>query len=314
MNPAPLYQAALDGLRKSFEGNRLAHAYLIAGSPRGNALRLAEELLTVLFGIGRDVHQLADVQWVEPEGKARVIKADAVRGLIKRINETSYEGGWKAGVLIAADRMNTSSQNALLKTLEEPPPRSLLLLLSAAPQEILPTLVSRCQQIRLEQIGSGLLEELWREPLLEMLAGLPPRTGFGATVAASQLLAILDTLETHLRAEELPLIPESLSAKERDDLLDGRVRSRLLEVRSEILGELLHWMRDLLVLSSGADAKALYHRNSETVLREQAAWLDPLQALKNVQAVEVLIDEQQRLARRDALLIESAFRRLIIRG
>ena len=112
-------------------------------------MAFAEGLTGLVFGepgVER-LRQHVDIRWIEPEGKARMIKVDAVENLMEFIGLTSYGGGWKAGVILFADRLNEPSQNKLLKTLEEPPPNSLLVLVTDAPAALLPTIRSRVQAV-----------------------------------------------------------------------------------------------------------------------------------------------------------------------
>jgi DNA polymerase-3 subunit delta' len=121
------YKTAWDGIVKTYRADRLAHAYLIVGSARGNGLSLAKDFLKLLFCKKAELfcgecpacrhveaQEHVDSYWIEPHGKSRQIKADPVRGLIRRMEQSSYEGGWKAGVILSADRMNPNSQNAVL--------------------------------------------------------------------------------------------------------------------------------------------------------------------------------------------------------
>src|SRR5205814_7578840 len=77
------------------------------------------------------------------------IRVDEVRLAIAFAQSTSARGHGKVVVLHPAERMNSVSANALLKTLEEPPGDSKLLLSCAAPDALLPTIRSRCQAIPL---------------------------------------------------------------------------------------------------------------------------------------------------------------------
>lgn len=77
------------------------------------------------------------------------IRIEAVRDAIAFVQQTSSRGGVKVVVLFPAERMNTASASALLKTLEEPPGAARLILASAAPQRLMPTIRSRCQSLRL---------------------------------------------------------------------------------------------------------------------------------------------------------------------
>lgn len=308
MEESAQYRNAWQGLKRGFESGRLAHAYLICGAPRGDALRFADDFLGLLFGRER-VQGHADICRIEPEGKGRQIKAESVRRLIHQMTRTSYEGGWKAGVIIAADRMNANSANALLKTLEEPPPKSVLLLLSDAPQYLLPTIVSRAQKIVLSGAAGDMMEEIWRGPLTELLHDFPPKNGIVAASLASRLNGIFGEVQKVLEKSELAAVKETEEELEKD-VLDSRIRSRLLEVRHRIMLDVLHWARDVMALAYGAAADTLHFPHEESVLRTQAAAFSPVASLKLVQETETLIQRLEQLARRDLFVLETGFRRL----
>lgn len=93
-----------------------------------------------------------------------VINVDEVRRLGKFFGQTSGTGNWRLAIIDPADDMNTNAANALLKILEEPPKRSMLLLLSHSPGKLLPTIRSRCLQLKLSPLGD--------EAMLRALANL----------------------------------------------------------------------------------------------------------------------------------------------
>lgn len=95
--------------------------------------------------ISRGVH--ADVIVVEP-GDTGAIKVDAVRGVVEQAAFRPFEGRRRVVVVDDADRLVAEAQNALLKTLEEPPPASVFLLVTHRPHLLLPTVRSRCPEIR----------------------------------------------------------------------------------------------------------------------------------------------------------------------
>lgn len=83
-------------------------------------------------------------------GKLRKdIVINDIRKLSNFFSQTASEGGWRVAIIDAADEMNTSAANALLKLLEEPPEKSILLLVAHSPGRLLPTLKSRCRQLPL---------------------------------------------------------------------------------------------------------------------------------------------------------------------
>lgn len=80
------------------------------------------------------------------------IRAQDVRRLIDLFRQAAGEGGWRVAILDAADDLNKSSANALLKLIEEPPARSLFLLVAHRPADVLPTIRSRARMLLLDPL------------------------------------------------------------------------------------------------------------------------------------------------------------------
>ncbi|WP_375058443.1 DNA polymerase III subunit delta' [Zobellella sp. DQSA1] len=79
-------------------------------------------------------------------GRERSIGIDAIRQLSQVLNESARLGHGKVAVIMQAEKMTEAAANALLKTLEEPAGEATLILTSAHPEQLLPTVRSRCQQ------------------------------------------------------------------------------------------------------------------------------------------------------------------------
>ncbi|MCR4304878.1 MAG: DNA polymerase III subunit delta' [Gallionella sp.] len=75
---------------------------------------------------------------------SKLISVDQVRGLAGFIGMSAHQGGMRVVVIHPAETMNANAANALLKSLEEPPPGLLFILVSHKPQQLLPTILSRC--------------------------------------------------------------------------------------------------------------------------------------------------------------------------
>ena len=153
--------AAFALISRAIDAGRAAHGYLVVGDVRGNAAELVRRILLKLFpGEAAQVEAGShpDVATLEPEGKSRIIAVDAMRErIVEPMSATAFSGGWKAGVVVGADRMRAEAANAFLKSLEEPTPKTLYLLLTDQPDAILPTIVSRTQRVDLP-LPPGLLE------------------------------------------------------------------------------------------------------------------------------------------------------------
>lgn len=89
-----------------------------------------------------------------------VIPVEKIRSVGHTMSLTAGEGGWRVIIVDGAEEMNPNAANALLKVLEEPPPRALLLLVTHAPGRLLPTIRSRCCQLRLSSLEPALVDTL----------------------------------------------------------------------------------------------------------------------------------------------------------
>jgi DNA polymerase III subunit delta' len=90
-----------------------------------------------------------DVTWLQPQEDSRQIRIEQVRELSAELALTSHGGGYKVGIISPADALNRFAANALLKTLEEPSSRTLLILVASEPSRLPPTVLSRCQRVRI---------------------------------------------------------------------------------------------------------------------------------------------------------------------
>lgn len=299
------FSELFENLRQGHAAGRLAHAYVVVGAPRGNALALSEALLQLLFCAGEPKpcgecaecrrvreHTHPDILWIEPESKGRQIKIDRIREeLIPRLSQGAYGGGWKAGVLIQADRMKDAAANAFLKMLEEPPPSSLILLLTDAPQELLPTILSRCHRLLLSAEPSD-RSEAWQAPLLELLRRDVAASPLEALAQAGRMKALLEDIRKTAEKEQPP---EADGAPEpEDEVLEARVKTRVLEARSGIVRALLEWRRDVLWTVLDLGPEDLHFPGETESLRRQAAGLDYARALRRFRAVETLHRQLER--------------------
>ena len=100
--------------------------------------------------IGRGVHP--DVLLVEP-GDLGSIKIEQVRDVVDRAGYRPFEGRRRVVIVDEAEAMVDAAQHALLKTLEEPPQASIFILVSAMPDALLPTVLSRCQRLRFGELS-----------------------------------------------------------------------------------------------------------------------------------------------------------------
>ncbi len=138
---------------------RLKTAYLVT-SLRGGVLEgFAETILLSLYCENRSAcrtcaacrkilsESAVDVHWIRPENGT--IKVAQIRALKGFLYEKPFEAEMKTVVIFEADRMTPAAQNALLKPLEDPPKNTTFLIFSQSDFGLLPTVVSRCENVRL---------------------------------------------------------------------------------------------------------------------------------------------------------------------
>ena len=162
-------------------GAGASHAYLFAGpggaDMRAAARALAAELLAIGAPDAESARRRAlaepsphpDLVWLTPPGAQHLVE-EVREQVIKGIAYRPFEGERRVFVIEAAESMADESQNALLRTLEEPPAFAHLLLLSAEPDGLKPTVTSRCQWVRFAALTPEAIEEL-----LENEEGLTPK-------------------------------------------------------------------------------------------------------------------------------------------
>src|SRR5881409_1207279 len=162
---------ALEYLRRAHKQNRLAHAYLITGPPGSGKQLLAADLASLVNGTpAKDVFsaRARDIFVARPESKSRRIVIEQIRDLEHALQMRASNGRRKVAIVSDADRLQPQAANAFLKTLEEPPANWLLLLLSALPEALPDTIVSRCISIPLAANGEE-MELPERAELVELL-------------------------------------------------------------------------------------------------------------------------------------------------
>jgi DNA polymerase-3 subunit delta' len=246
------------------------------------------------------------------EVREQVIRASAYR---------PYEGGKRVFVIEAAEAMRDESQNALLKTLEEPPEFVHLILLTAEPAALLETIASRCQPVDFAPLPPEAVEAVLREDAGggedEDEIAAAARLSAGDLELARLLLteqgkdlreqgierdwsAMLKSAER--AGEEAESAVREVLEEEKEagmkrsarDIADAakragrRRRTELLDLGLRLAAA---WFRDLAATASGA-AEVVYNRDRLAQLQPLASGLDPNGARR---AAELVQDTRRRL-------------------
>lgn len=207
--------AAQRHLARAAASGQVAHAYLLTGPESIGKTTLAFEFAKLLLcehpdesagsACGECVpcRKIAhgnhpDVRLIEPRDGKRQVGVEVVREEVVRMaNRAPSEGSRRIFILPSAELMTPGAVNALLKTLEEPPEGVVLLLTTAEPENLLPTLLSRCQIIPLQGITHA-----------ELVDALAQRLGIGSGEARELAGLANGRLGWALRAWEDPGLRE----------------------------------------------------------------------------------------------------------
>ena len=159
-------------LKNSIKKNRMAHAYLFEGA-RGTGKRAASLLIAESMFCELATKQLEpcgvcwnckrimsgnhpDIHVVEPDGLS--IKIEQIRALRTEFGKAGMESSKKLYVIIDAEKMTVQAANSLLKFLEEPHSDTTAILITEHPQQLLPTIRSRCQMISFHALPAAVVD------------------------------------------------------------------------------------------------------------------------------------------------------------
>ena len=207
--------------------------------------------------LSQDGEETDDSKPASGKKPSKQISVDQVRGLADFSGMSAHQGGRRVVVIYPAEAMNANAANALLKSLEEPPQGMLFILVSHKPQQLLPTILSRCLSFALPAPDAESAERWLAEQGVERAAAALAASGF-APLQAAQL-------------------NEQLGSEERDKLLRAVRQPSALDVfaLAEILQKteqtlvvqwLQQWCYDLISMKLAGRLR--YHPGEEAVIRK----------------------------------------------
>lgn len=179
----------------------------------------------------------SDVKIVAPSGKVRIINVGAIDTISELAAYRPFEGERRVILIEEADRMRPDAQNHFLKTLEEPASKTTFVLQTAYPNVLLPTIRSRCQQVRFGTLKPATVADiLIRDHAVgETIAQATALVAQGQVSRALDLVtsnkreAVLDVARRLKAADDPLLVSESFV---------GQLKEQMEARKAELLGEL----------------------------------------------------------------------------
>lgn len=299
---------AVEMLQKHVLHGAARHAYLLTGpggvGRRTLALRMAQALnCEQPAGPGKPCYQCRtcrqvdsmqhpDLMIIQSGAEGGTLKVDQVREVQKFLSLRPFSAPYKVALFLRFEEANLNAQNALLKTLEEAPAHGLLLLTADNPEQLLPTIVSRCEVLRLRPVPAGDVQAFLqqrnvdadRAALLASLCG--GRPGLALRLGA-------DEKSLAVRAERLADLKTLLAAKRRERFAYAE---RLAKDKDAFRQSLFTWLgfwRDVLLQAGGASAPVVNVDLLEDI-RWLGAALDLQTARRMAQATEKTIERLEK--------------------
>ncbi|NIA30156.1 MAG: hypothetical protein GWP06_09625 [Actinobacteria bacterium] len=298
-------------VQKALKHNRLASGYLFSGAEGAGKEALAIEFAKAIFctsektkpcnacsgcrRVGNFNHP--DLIFIFP--KPKTASVDNEREILDSLSKNPYlrkrpwaspgisinqirelrhvstlkpMEGHRVVIIAEADKMTVEAENALLKLLEEPPPSMHLVLTSARPNILLPTIISRCQEIRFGLISDQEIEEtLIREKQIS-----PEQARLISKISQGSYRRAMELAEEDLAGRRETAV-ELVRGCLRDNLSKFSLIEKTIatyDKRSvkELLSLMLIWFRDALILAND--------ENEKDSLKENIINLDQLETLQ----------------------------------
>src|SRR6266540_1851862 len=302
------HEWAVDMLKKHVVNGTTRHAYLFAGPPgvgrRTLALRFAQALNCstlvesgVPCGQCRDCKQIeamqhADLAIVQAESEGGTLKVDQIREARRMLTLKPYQVNYRVALFLRFQEANDNAANALLKTLEEAPSYAVLILTADNPEQLLPTIISRCEVLRLRPLRIEKVQKALEAKGLETSkAKLIAHISGGRFGYALRLIE--DDFLLEKREERLNDLQSLISASRVEKFAYADKLSRDKEsMRQAMLIWLSYW-RDVMLRSVQADTPLVnVDRNVE--IEDLAGRLDLSGARNVVSGLEDVLEKMER--------------------
>src|SRR5215204_5048473 len=302
------HEWAVDMLKKHVIHGTTRHAYLFAGPPglgrRTLALRFAQALNCqtpvepgIPCGECRDCRQIASMQHVDltvtqADAEGGTMKVDQIREMRKTLTLKPYQSRFRVALFLRFQEANDSAANALLKTLEEAPSYAVLILTADNAEQLLPTIVSRCEVLRLrplaiDEVQQALEDKGYEFGQAKLIAHISGGR-FGYALRLIENDSLLEKRDQRLN-DLLTLIPAS--RVEKFAYADKLAKDKET-MRQAILIWLSYW-RDVMLRTAKAESPLVnVDRNME--IENLAGQMDLSSARRVVSSLENTLEKMER--------------------
>jgi DNA polymerase-3 subunit delta' len=294
---------AANYLHKALLNQRLRQSYLIVGIPSIGKMQFARALAMALNCTAEDPAKRpcgecrscrliisgnhSDMVYSELDSNTGSLKIEALRDVMKRLSLKPYESRFRIAIIEDFDHAKGPAQDAILKTLEEPPDHAVLLLLATSTEQVLSTILSRCQKVYLRPVPLDTLQEI----LTSTYGAAPDQAQLLARLSGGRIGWAIDALR-----EEDILAQRNTALDLLEKILDSNravrfdLSNNLAKDRAALLTLLELWQtywRDILLSLENAPVKPCNSDRLDQIERMRLKMtadeaLDALKATQNL--------------------------------
>jgi DNA polymerase III subunit delta' len=321
---------AIGFLKMAMRRRKIPHAFLFTGIPGVGKTTTAVAFTQAINclepveneGCGRCLMcrrmtsgNFPDLLVIEPDGQN--IKIAQIRELNRALGYRPVAGNYRVTIIRQAEVMNEEAGNAFLKTLEEPPLGNILILETVEPRDLLPTIVSRCQNIPFQPLSFRVVKErlMVEMDMDEERASLISRLAEGSLGRAINISegSFLEERQDHL--EKVIRLPSVSKGEAMDIAMEYADKYKKINRESdtafstemsELIGLWKTWYRDLMLMKVNAPADLLINADFSSKLKAMSVEFD----IDNLIECFLILDQAQRNLYRNlnsGVMIEDTF-------
>jgi len=288
----------IEYLKEVIKNNRLPHALMLEGTEGVGKNTLGLQIAQAVFcdnstgdacGECRNCIKMMhknhpDFMLIEPDGAQ--IKNAQIESFQEFVNIKPYDANYKVIIIKDADKMNASSQNRILKTLEEPPAHVIVIMLTTNSESLLPTVLSRALILKLSGTRQELVITYLKNnyDINEDDAIMIAKLSEGSIGKAIEYMTS-DTFDA-IR-EHTEIILHAINNKERSKLLgELSYLSSEKENIHKVLDYMILWYRDILLFKQAKAKQLLVHSQSVDFIKKLTRNLSLKKIILNIEVIE----------------------------
>ncbi|SHH76748.1 DNA polymerase III subunit delta' [Sporanaerobacter acetigenes] len=275
------HEKIIQSLKRAIENDKISHSYLFQGPEAIGKKKVAYEFAKTLLCKRRglepcnecsscikfDSSNHPDFYLVEAE--KNTIKKSQIEEAIKSMMLKPLEGNRKIYIIDDSFKLRKEAQNAFLKTLEEPPSYVNIILISTSSENILPTILSRCEVINFipvekEKIVKVLIEKYGKKTEEAEFISSFSRGSIGRAIELCRNEEFFN-----LREKTIETIDEIVKGDRLKVFSDISFFEANKNSIDEILDIILYWFRDLFIYKETNSTDLIINRDKMEILSSQ---------------------------------------------